>query len=380
MHVLIVSPFGTSVNPYIGLFSQGLRGAGATVTEARVLPPMLLTPEVDARQAQPDIIHVHWVERYDPPAIVQLPTRSPELRALGRVALRPVNVGPLYHLRRWRRLRRLLGQLARFRTMGGRVAYTVHNLDPHESGSPGERWALRRMIDTADVLHVHDISTAEAVTRRYGRRSGIAVIPHGHYVGAYPNTVGRHDARARLQLADEAFVYVCLGLMRPYKGLEELLPAFRQVAGEGLRLVVAGRPPDEDYVARLRSLGAGDPRIRLEPRFIPADEVQFYLNAADVAVLPYRQITTSGAALLAFSFGLPIIAPAIGAFPSLVTEERGILYEPGGLLQALRAAPEQDWRAARDPILQWVTGFDWLRIGQQLLAAYVGRATRDDTP
>ena len=63
--------------------------------------------------------------------------------------------------------------------------------------------------------------------------------------------------RRRLDLPDAAFVYACLGLMRPYKGLEELLPAFRELAGEDLRLVVAGRPPDEAYVARLRTLTSG---------------------------------------------------------------------------------------------------------------------------
>jgi beta-1,4-mannosyltransferase len=160
--------------------------------------------------------------------------------------------------------------------------------------------------------------------------------------------------------------------MRPYKGLEELLPAFCELEGEKARLVVAGRPGDLAYVAHLRSLAGRDPRVTFDPRFVPADEVQLYLNAANIAVLPYRQITTSGAALLAYSFGLPIIAPAIGAFPSLFAPERGVLYAPGELLAAMQKAQGDDWEATRAATIAWVRQFDWNEIGRLLLAAYKG--------
>ncbi len=364
--VLIVSPFGTAVNPYIGLFSGGLTAAGAEVRETRRLEPADLSAA-----ARPAVIHLHWVEQYDRPAVLQPRAKGGPARTLQRVALRPLNAGLGYEARRWQRFRALFARLAAFRRTGGRVAYTVHNLDPHEAGSPPERWALGKMIATADILHVHDVSTAEAIGDRYGRRTGVVVIPHGHYLTAYPNEVGRAGARARLALPEGAFVFVCLGQMRPYKGLEELLPAFRQLAGDSARLLVAGRPPDESYLQRLRGLAADDGRVTLEPRFIPPEEVQIYLNAADIAVLPYRQITTSGAALLAFSFGLPVIAPAIGAFPNLVRPERGILYEPGRLLDAMRSAPRTDWTQTRPATLAWVGQFDWGEIGRRLLEAYI---------
>lgn len=365
MRVLILSPFGTAINPYIGLFGRGLAAAGAEVQEARKLEPAHLQPD-----CRPDVIHLHWVERYDQPALLQPRSSGGPLRSVERVLLRLVNQGPVYDYRRSRGLAALFQDLDAFGRAGGRVAYTVHNLDPHETGSSSEREALRRMIETAHVLHVHDRSTAAAIADRWGRREGVVTIPHGHYLGAYPNGVSRADARARLDIPQAAFVYVCLGLMRPYKGLEELLPAFHRLPGEHLRLLVAGRPPDAAYVERLRSLAAGDARVTLDPRFVPSDEVQVYFNAADLAVLPYRQITTSGAALLAFSFGLPVVAPAIGAFPNLVTCDRGVLYEPGHLVDAMQAAQRTDWSAGRAAIMAWVRQFDWDEIGRRLLEAY----------
>lgn len=354
MRVLLVSPYGAKVNPYIGLFRDGLAAAGAHVGESRELAPAQI-----GGVARPDVIHLHWLEALNQP---------PPVRVRG--ARRLLNSRAVREVRRGVRLAALLRVLLAFQGSGGCVATTVHNLDPHEGGGMADRWALAALLRKARIVHVHDASTAAEIDRRYGRTAGVTVIPHGHYIAAYPNQVGRDEARRLLDLPRGAFVYVCLGLLRPYKGLEELLPAFRQLCGEQLRLVVAGRPKSPSYTARLASLADGDARIRLEPRFIPVEEVQRYLNAADIAVLPYRQITTSGAALLAFSFGLPVIAPALGAFPNLVSSERGILYEGGRLVQAMTAAQAGSWAAARAPILDWVRQFDWEEIGRRLVAAY----------
>ena len=372
--VLLLSAFGTGVNPYIGLLRDGLTAAGAVVRLASALTPADLGPD------RPDVIHLHWLESHDrPPRITASGLRGAAdlpRRALRRSLEAVANSPGFYALRRWRRFRTLFSRLQAFQAAGGRVAYTVHNLDPHEDAGLAVRWATARLMRQADVIHVHDASTAEAVAARFGRGRGVAVIPHGHYLGAYPNTVGREEARSRLGLPAGAFVYVCLGLMRPYKGLEELLPAFRSLPDPGAHLVLAGKPGSNDYLAALTALAADDERIRLVPRFVPPEDVQLYLNAADIAVFPYRQITTSGAALLAFSFGLPVIAPALGAFTNLLAAggaRRGILYDPAApddLARALAQARATDWTGTREEIKEWVRQFDWGEIGRKLLAAY----------
>lgn len=370
--VLLLSPFGISVNPYIGLLCDGLRAAGAEVRLAARLEADDLLPG-----GRPDVIHLHWLDQYDLPPSLAWPWAAAGAdlprRALRRAWETVSEAMPVYQARRWLRLRRLFGLLRAFQAGGGVVAFTVHNLDPHDAGGWADRWGLSTLLRRADLLHVHDAATADAVATRIGRRAGVAVIPHGHYLDSYPNTIGRSSARARLGLPDTAFVYLSLGLVRPYKGLEELIPAFRGLVDEDLRLVIAGRPRPAAYGERLAALAAGDRRIRFEPRFVPADEVQVYMVAADICVLPYRQITTSGAALLALSFGLPVLAPAIGAFPLLLAGSRGILYDPAqenGLRRALEAARKADWTAARERLIGWTAQFDWPAIGAGLLAAY----------
>jgi len=376
LRVLLISAIGTSINPYISLLGDGLAAAGAEVRLTDRLDPAEL-----AGDKHPDVIHLHWLDRYDvPSAILFLSLHGAKdlpRRALRRILETACNLPTVYQLRRWGRLRRLLVQLRGFQAGGGRVAYTVHNLDPHEESGWAEEWGIRQLIKLADVIHVHDASTAEVVAARFGRRTGIAVIPHGHYLPSYPNAVSRQEARAHLDLPDDAFVFLTLGLMRPYKGLEELIPTFRALVGEDIYLVIAGRPNPESYIGTLAGLAAGDPRIRLLPRFIPPADIQTYFNAADICVLPYRQATTSGTVLLAFSFGVPVIAPAIGAFPSLIQANRGILYvpaQPDGLAQALIQARQTNWEGTRQEIMAWVAQFDWEEIGRQLIAAYVREA------
>jgi beta-1,4-mannosyltransferase len=369
--VLLLSAVGTGINPYIGLLRDGLAAADAEVRLSPILDP------AESAAFRPEVIHLHWLERYDLPSAItatglrgatDLPRRA--ARRLGETV---ANAQPVYLLRRWGRLRHLFAQLRAFQAGGGRVAYTVHNLDPHEEAGLADKWGAMCLLGMADIVHVHDAGTADALAARFGRRHGIAVVPHGHYLAAYPNTVSRAEARVRLALPPDAFVYVCLGLMRPYKGLEELLPAFRSLPDAGIRLILAGKPGSEEYLRSLQALAADDERVQIMPRFVPPDEVQVCLNAADVAVLPYRQITTSGAALLAFSFGRPVIAPALGAFPVLLAESRGVLYdpaEPGALARALAQARLAERADARQQIMAWVAQFDWTEIGRELLAAY----------
>ena len=372
LRVLLLSAVGTRINPYIGLLRDGLAAAGADVRLAPQLDPADLAPD-----RRPDVIHLHWLERYDlPQLIVAAGLRGAAdrpRRALRRALERAANLPAVYQARRRLRLRRLFAQLTAFQADGGRVAFTVHNLDPHEDPGAADRWAMTRMLRQADVLHVHDASTAEAIAARDGRRAGVAIVPHGHYLTSYPNTIGRAAARSRLGLPADAFVYVCLGLMRPYKGLEGLLPAFRALPAADVHLLLAGQPGSPAYLAALTDLAGGDPRIHLVPQYVPAEEVQIYLNAADICVLPYRQITTSGAALLMFSFGLPVLAPALGAFPNLIAGRRGLLYDPAapdGLARALAQARGLELQGVRDEILAWVAQFDWGEIGRELVAAY----------
>ena len=337
-------------NPYVALLGGALQAQNAGI---EWWTTMELSSEWAAAYGEHlDVLHLHWPELF-----------YQAERVLGRL----------------RTVLAFLKTLAWLRRQGVALVYTVHNLLPHETRWPWlDRLATLWLLRRADVIHVHDPETAREVGRlRWGwRRRGVWVIPHGHYIDAYPNAHSRAEARARLGLSEDAFVYLFLGQIRPYKGLDALLDAFRRVARERDRLVIAGnaRPRDGRYVEHLLRRAAVDPRITVRVGYVPDDQVQDYMNGADICVLPYREAVTSGGAFLAFSFGRPIIAPRLGPFPRLVgADERGILYDPRdplGLMAALARAWELDLKEAGAAAQAYARRFDWGELARQHLAAY----------
>jgi len=270
-----------------------------------------------------------------------------------------------------RKLAALLLGLAQARRSGMAVVYTAHNVERHEDAHrilDGVADAvLYRLVD---AVHVHDEESRRRILPRHPRR--VVVIPHGNYIGAYPDTCTQAEARRRLNISDTSLVYLALGQIRRYKGLDGLISAFRQLAGDDLTLVIAGHPHDADYGASLEALAGADPRIRIDLHFVPDDQIQVYLRASDICVLPYRSATTSGAAILAFSFGRPVIAPDLGPFRSLITSGAGILYPPGadGLREALAAARHYATEEARIAAFAVAQSLDWGAIARQHLAVY----------
>jgi beta-1,4-mannosyltransferase len=379
MNVAMLSAAPRAANPYIDLLCGGLAGAGVAVTLVQE-PGEDGLPEAARRT---DLLHLHWLELWGRPpysSLAGLGRWGLPGRGLRRWLEPALNSDTAFARRRQRFLDRFFAALEDYKARGGRLVYTVHNLGQHEGEAAAvEAAAMQRLLALADGVHVHAAHMADEV-RRWQTGLAIAVIPHGHYIDAYPNTVTRAEARRVLDLPftinrSPLTIFLFLGLLRPYKGLEELLPAFGSLPDLNASLLVAGRPRPSDYAARLAAQAGDDPRVRWHPHFVPDDQVQLWMNAADVVVLPYRQITTSGAAMLAWSFGKPVIAPALPAFtePMSAAPDLGLLYDPAdpdGLVNALRQAAAIDWQPNREPILAWARQFDWPGIGRQFVALY----------
>ncbi len=239
------------------------------------------------------------------------------------------------------------------RLYGIPLIWTIHNLAPHESRHPTVDWLLGRIvIGLSSGLIVHGDSGKRLVMAnwRLGDRHRFVVIPHGNYMRNYPDTVSRATARRTLALDDSNVAFLFLGAVRPYKGILELLEAFRRVAPADAVLLIAGQPLNEDFRRRIEDMMARVEHIRFYPGFVPDEEIQIYMNASDIVVLPYRRVLSSGAALLAMSFGKPCVAPSDGCLPDVLDDSGAFLYDPEdptGLLDSLRHAVE-----ARDRLVE----------------------------
>lgn len=238
-----------------------------------------------------------------------------------------------------------LDRLDRYRARGGRIVWTVHNILPHDARFEDLEATLSgEVARRADVVHVLAARTAEIVAPHFELSPDrILHVPHPSYRGAYADHLSRLDARQELGLMPDELVLAVVGVIRPYKGLDELLDAWPHVlAGRPRRLLVAGAPADEPGIEALVERAALDARVIVDARKIPADEIQVFLRAADVAVFPYRRSLNSGALMLALTFGLPVIVPAGGGLEELVDPAYAVTFEPGdggSLAAALERAP-----------------------------------------
>jgi beta-1,4-mannosyltransferase len=171
------------------------------------------------------------------------------------------------------------------------------------------------------------------------------IIPHGHFADQYPGTTTKQVARAWLGLPEHEPVLLLLGQCQPYKNVLFLIDEHRRRTDAAI-LLIAGRFSDAGYEAECQSAASGDSRIIIHSRYIPDDEVQHYLAAADLFVAPYRDILTSGSAVLAASFGVPVVSIDRGFLRDYITEEMGVLYPPeeeGAFRRAVDKALTVEW-------------------------------------
>ena len=126
--------------------------------------------------------------------------------------------------------------------------------------------------------------------------------------------------------------------MRPYKGLDILLRALAE-AGPQVSLTVAGEIWDgqEELLRLISGLGLQD-RVTMPGGYVPTAEVPEAFATADALVLPYRSATASQNALVAFQFGIPVIASRAGGIADAVEDGvNGILCAPGDAGDLARA-------------------------------------------
>ncbi|ELY63480.1 group 1 glycosyl transferase [Natrinema versiforme JCM 10478] len=211
------------------------------------------------------------------------------------------------------------------------IVWTVHNKQHHEKKySKTEKLINEALFLVSDGVTVKCKSASGTLSKMYrnAKPSKMHVVPDGNYMGAYQNNVGREESREDLGITSDSFVYLYFGLIREYKGVPELISQFSELPYNDIELWVVGQPWNEKIERELSKFDEQVDDLQIVPKYIDDEDVQNYMNAADVLVLPYRDILNSGSAHLGLSFGVPVIAPKIGCIPAVFPKENKFLYDP----------------------------------------------------
>ena len=209
-----------------------------------------------------------------------------------------------------------------------KLVWTPHNIIPHDSKYLKVHQFCRRFFarNMEWIRLFSDVSLSPAVNELKCNKDKFKVIPEGSYVGYYPNDVSRTEARKYLNIPDDKLVLLYTGFIKPYKGITDLIKSFKKSypGNANAVLIIAGKVVKADYFIKIRELL--NENIILIDRFIKNDELQYFFNAADVIVLPFKKIENSGSVILAMSFMKSIIAPKMGVLTKRLKNQPELLY------------------------------------------------------
>lgn len=245
------------------------------------------------------------------------------------------------------------------RLLGGRVV-----IEFHEVLDTGElRLTLARayvkvvaplLVRLAGAFVVHSNFDRDAVQARFPfRNRPVAVIPHGPYDHYQRETAPLNHRDA----AGAVCNFLFFGVIRPFKGLEDLITAFDTIPDDEIgryRLTVVGETwegwnlPGE-LIARSRYRE----RITFVNRYVRDDEVAAFFAGADAVVLPYHRSSASGPLHVAMSYGLPVVATRVGGLIEAVAAYEGAVLvppkDPAALQVGMRTAATMRDRRYPDP-------------------------------
>ncbi|HET7044377.1 MAG TPA: glycosyltransferase family 4 protein [Gaiellaceae bacterium] len=251
---------------------------------------------------------------------LRLPIKAAEHLLVQRTLARAV--GDVLHVQwlAWPQLDRRL----RFRVPS---VFTAHDLVPRRTTGKTALW--RELLRRFDLVVVHSERGRETVVGIGAEPGRVRVVPHP----VFPSDPPR---------ADDGRTLLCLGLIRPYKGLADAVEATLQV--DGARLLVAGEPVEPVDAERARAGARAEWRLG----YLPESELDRALGEATVALFPYRaELDQSGSLLRALGAGVPAVVYDVGGLAEPVRRfGAGRVVAAGDVAALAAAARELLWDEA----------------------------------
>lgn len=337
-------------HPYQNSLAECLGKRGVKVCFATVYYPFAMLISV-LFNWKIDLIHLHWVNAF--PA-----TGKNRFFAFCRV----LNFIPQFFF------------ICLWKILGVKLVWTVHNLRSHERYFQGVELAYRKILARmSDGMIAHSQYAKDQIKSLYGiGEKKIRVIFNGNLNYYRRHSFDKKKIRAELSIKEGEKVFLCIGRVRPYKGIPDFVKAFKRTALSDAKLFVVGKPVNNKAKDHILEMIGENININTIFDFVDERAIAKYMTASDVLVLPYKDILTSGAIMLALAYGKAVIAPDIGAITEYVAQKGAFLYEMNGegLEVAIKKAMNSDLEAAGKHNLDHSGRFDWDKIAKETYELY----------
>ncbi|MDP2947644.1 MAG: glycosyltransferase [Nanoarchaeota archaeon] len=311
---IIFSPYNEK-NPYQKILIKALNRLNINVMTSEPKLSRLITKKVWRKY---NILHLHWIHPF----------------YISRNLLTSIIDLTIF-----------IFELIFLKIMGMKIIWTSHNIQDHENNYPRLDKICRIFTSKiVDTIIVHSKTGKNIIIKSLGIKdpNKIYIIFHGNYIKYYKNEISKHEARRILKMNKDSFIYLFFGIIRPYKGVIELIKHFKKLDDhKDKSLIIAGESNHTNLTKQIKKEIGTNKNIMFINKFIDEDKIQLYMNSANVVVLPYKNILTSGSAILAMSFGKPLIVPTKGDLPEILNKSFAFFYnsnKKGGLFRTMNIA------------------------------------------
>lgn len=260
--------------------------------------------------------------------------------------------------------------------IGYRIAYTVHDVIPHDKDTLVNRLLFKKIYSLHQRLVVHtEFIKNRLINEFHVPAHKIRVIKHGVYQISDNQIIDRNIAKQKTGIDKENLILLFFGYITYYKGLDLLLKVFNQLSSTKLKLIIAGEVKDS-YVNEVNLLkNKYFENIIYKTKYISDGEMNDLFNAADLVVLPYREASQSGVLFMSYAYGVPVLAPKLGGFPyDIVENQTGILFEPNNeqsfhenLIKAISSITEKKLLDRNEIRNFAMMNYSWTKSGIELI-------------
>jgi len=279
------------------------------------------------------------------------------------------------YLQAYRRLVTFYSFIIILKLLNKKIVWTVHNMEEHESTYPVLQTRLNNFLyKYVDGFISLNKSGVKIIKRKVFNieRQKVFYIPHPHYKGYYKNLMNKDLVRKKLGIGEDKFVFLFLGQIRKYKNVTGLIEAFKQLKDKNSILLIAGAL-HEELAGELKEHLTNCEDIKLYNSFVKDDDLQIFLNAADLVVTPYNKIFNSGSVFLNLSFNKPTLVPDVESLTELknMVGPHWIKSFSGPInAEILMQAAEEVKNESKEVSIPDLNSFDTERIANDTIACY----------
>lgn len=353
-----MTPKWDETNPYQELLMHELKEKGINASIKKSFPIFSFVIQI-LRSDDIDILHLHWA---DPFFVVKYGKKSGRIKKYSSLFLTILK--SLF----------FIIDVEIIKLCGIKIVWTIHDKYDHdEKHKRIQIYIYTYLCRRVDEISVTSDKSEEIVRDLFDipASQSIFTVGHGNYIDVYTDDVDREQARSTLGIESNKFVFLYFGSIRKYKGVIDLLEAYIQINTEDSCLYIVGEVREESIQSRLET-AKNKKDIILVPDYVPENRIQFFFNACDVVVLPFRDILTSGSVMLAMGFGCPLIVPEIGSITDTVPKTN-FLYTPKDenlKITLERAHENSNLSSIGEQNYQCAKEMTWEKVAQKTIKMY----------